>query len=137
MDETERFLGKVMSEEAKLTTKQLKALPLLLGAKSYEAGCKKARISKTTFYAWMQDESFAAEFDRQRNEIVEAAFGLIAQNTEKAVSALVGLLDSKDQRLKRLTAKDVIDFIIRHKENEDLDKRLTEVEKRLAQEPKR
>lgn len=137
MDETERFWGKVMSEKAKLTTKQLKAMPILLAAKSYEKGCKAAGISKATSYAWMQDESFAAEFDRQRNEIVEAAFGLIAQNTEKAVSALVGLLDSKDLRLKRLTAKDVIDFIIRHKENEDLDKRLTEVEKRLAQESRR
>jgi hypothetical protein len=29
--------------------------------------------------------------------------------------------------------KDVIDFIIRHKENEDLDERLKEVEKRLAE----
>ncbi len=47
--------------------------------------------------------------------------------------ALVGLLDNNDDRLKRLAAKDVIDFIIRHKENEDLDKRLKEVEKRLAE----
>ena len=44
----------------------------------------------------------------------------------------MGLLGNKDDRLKRLVAKDVIDFIIRHKENEDLDKRLTEVEKLLA-----
>ncbi len=51
----------------------------------------------------------------------------------KAVETLVGLLDNKDDRLKRLTAKDIIDFIIRHKENEDLDKRLTEIEKRLAE----
>jgi hypothetical protein len=127
----------VVSEKAKLTTKQLKAIPILLAAKSYEQGCKAAKISKATFYAWMQDEGFAAEFERQRDEIVEAAFGLIAQNIEKAVSTLVGLLNSKDERVKRLTANDVIDFIIRHKENEDLDKRLTEIEKRLAQEPKR
>jgi len=122
-----------VSEETKLTTKQLKAIPILLAAKSYEQGCKAAKISKATFYAWMQGEGFAAEFERQRSELVEAAFGLIAQNIEKAVSTLVGLLDSKDQRLKRLTAKDVIDFVIRHKENEDLDKRLTEVEKRIAE----
>ena len=127
----------MVSEEKKLTTKQAKAIPILLAAKSYEQGCKAARVSKSTFYAWMQDEGFAAEFERQRNEIVEASFGLIAQNVEKAVSTLVGLLNSKDERIKRLTAKDVIDFIIRHKENEDLDKRLTEVEKRLAREPKR
>jgi hypothetical protein len=33
---------------------------------------------------------------------------------------------------KWLTVNDIIDFIIRNKENEDLDKRLTEVEKCLA-----
>ena len=120
-----------MAEEAKLTAKQAKAIPILLAAKSYEKGCKSARISKTTFYKWLQDEGFAAEFDRQRNKIAEAAFGMIAQNIEKAVSVLVGLLDTRDDRLKRLAAKDVIDFIIRHKENEDLDRRLTEIEKRL------
>jgi len=121
----------VVSEKAKLITKQAKAIPILLAAKSYEQGCKKAGISKATFYAWMQDEGFAAEFDRQRSEIVEAAFGLIAQNIEKAVSTLVGLLDTGDERTKRLTANDLIDFVIRHRENEDLDKRLTEVEKRM------
>jgi hypothetical protein len=53
----------------------------------------------------MQDEGFAAEFDRPRNVIVEAAFCMISQNIEKAVSTLVGLLDTGDDRVKRLTAK--------------------------------
>ena len=57
---------------------------------------------------------------------------MLLQGLTKAVEALVGLLDNTDDRLKRLAAKDVIDFIIRHKENEDLDKRLTEIEKQLA-----
>ena len=34
--------------------------------------------------------------------------------------------------LREMRAKDVIDFIIKHKENEDLDERLTEIEKLLA-----
>jgi len=59
---------------------------------------------------------------------------VLSQGLTKAVEALVGLLDNTDDRLKRLAAKDIIDFIIRHKENEDLDERLAEVEKRLAEE---
>ena len=61
------------------------------------------------------------------------AFGVLSQGLTKAIETLVGLLDNKDNRLKRLTVKDVIDFIIRHKENEDLDKWITEVEKLLAE----
>ena len=61
------------------------------------------------------------------------AFGVLSQGLTKAIETLVGLLDNKYNRLKRLTVNDVIDFIIRHKENEDLDKRITEVEKLLAE----
>jgi len=38
----------------------------------------------------MQDEAFAAELERQRSEIVESAFGMIARNIEKAIPATTG-----------------------------------------------
>ena len=120
-----------MAQETKLTTKQAKTIPVLLAAKNYEKGCKSARISKTTFYKWMQDEGFAAEFDRQRGKIAEAAFGIIAQNIEKAVSVLVGLLDTGDDRIKRLTANDIIGHFLKHKELEDLEERIGRIEKQV------
>jgi len=120
-----------VSEETKLTTKQLRAIPILLAAKSYEKGCKAAGISKATFYAWMQDEGFAAELNRQRNEIVEAAFGLIAQNIEKAVCTLVGLLDSRDERVTRLTANDCVNHFLKRWELVDLEQRIQRIEERL------
>lgn len=121
----------VMAEETKLTTKQIKAIPKLLAAKTYENGCKSARISKTTFYNWLQDEHFATEFDRQRNKIAETAFGLIAQNIGNAASALVGLLDTSDDRVRRLTANDIIGHFLKHKELKDLEERIQRVEERL------
>ncbi len=120
-----------MAEETKVTTRQAKGIPVLLAAKTYEKGCKSARISKTTFYKWMQDEGFATEFEKQRNKIVEAAFGMIAQNVEKAVSVLVGLLDTGDDRVKRLTANDVIGHFLKHKELDDLEERIQRVEQQL------
>jgi hypothetical protein len=120
-----------MTEETKLTTKQAKTIPILLAAKTHEKGCKSARISKTTFYKWMQDEGFAAEFDRQRNKIAEAAFGMITQNIGKAASSLVGLLDTSDDRVKRLTANDIIGHFLKHKELKDLEERIQRVEDRL------
>lgn len=120
-----------MEDKGKLTTKQAKAIPVLLAAKSYEKGCKAAKISKATFYKWMQEESFATEFDRQRNEIAETAFGMITQNIEKAVSTLVGLLDTGDDRVKRLTANDVINHFLKRRELVDLEERIERIEERL------
>ncbi len=120
-------------KKSKLTARQLKAIPHIVSSPTYTQGCKKAKINKTTLYKWLKEPEFKAELDRQRDEIAAEAFGVLSQSLTQAVEALVGLLDNKDDRLKRLAAKDVIDFIIRHKENEDLDERLTEIEKRLAE----
>ena len=79
----------------------------------------------------MQDETFAAEFEKQRSEIVVAAFGMIAQNIDKAVSTLVGLLDTGDDRVKRLTANDIINHFLKHKELKDLEERIQQIEQQL------
>ena len=121
-----------MAEETNLTTKQAKAIPILLAAKSYEQGCEAAQSSKTCFYEWMQNEAFKTEFEHHRNELVEAAFGMIAQSIEKAVSTLVGLLDSSDERVKRLSANDIINHFLRHKELHELEKRIEAIEESLA-----
>lgn len=120
-------------KKSKLTDRQLKAIPHIVSSPTYTEGCKKAKINKTTLYKWLKEPEFKAELDQQRDEIAAEAFGVLSQGLTKAVETLVGLLDNKDDRLKRLAAKDVIDFIIRYKENEDLDERLKEVEKRLAE----
>jgi hypothetical protein len=125
-------MSKTVDEETKLTDRQLKAIPFIVSRSTYTEGCKKAKINKTTLYKWLKDPQFKAELDSQRDAVASEAFGVLSQSLTKAVETLVALLDKKDDRLKRLTAKDIIDFIIRHKENEDLDKRLTEVERRLA-----
>ena len=121
-----------ISEETKLTDRQLKAIPIIVTSPTYTEGCQKAKLNRTTLYDWLSQPEFKAELERQRDEITAEAFGVLSQSLTKAVETLTGLLDHQDDRLKRLTAKDIIDFIIRHKENEDLDKRLTKVEKCLA-----
>jgi len=124
-----------MMDTEKLTTKQAKAIPKILAARTHEEGCQAAGISKTTFYTWMQDETFKGEFERQRNGIVETAFGMIAQNVERAVSALVGLLDSKDDRLRRLTANDIVSHFLKHRELKEIEDRLTAIEGQLSLRP--
>ena len=106
--------------------------PKILISCKISEGTKKAGIERITYYDWLKQPEFKAEIERQRDEITAEAFAVLTQSLTKAVEMLTGLLDKQDDRLKRLTAKDIIDFIIRHKENEDLDKRLTEFEKCIA-----
>jgi hypothetical protein len=118
-------------EKPKLIRRQLKAIPFLVSSSTYTQGCEKANINKTTLYKWLKNPEFKAELDRQRSEIVEAAFGMIAQNIEKAVSTLVGLLDTGDDRVKRLTANDIIGHFLKHKELKDLEECIERIEEKL------
>ncbi len=118
-------------EKPKLSRRQLKAIPFLVSSPTYTQGCEQAKINKTTLYKWLKNTEFKAELDRQRSEIVETAFGMIAQNIEKAVSTLVGLLDSGDDRVKRLTANDIISHFLKYKELKDLEERIRQIERQL------
>ena len=114
-------------KKTRLTARQLKAIPIIVTSPTYSEACKKAKLNRTTFYKWLKNPEFKAELGRQRDEVAAEAFGVLSQGLTKAVETLVGLLDNKDDRLKRLAAKDIIGFIIRHKEIEDLDKRLAKI----------
>ena len=56
---------------------------------------------------------------------------MIAQNIEKTISTLVGLLDIGDDRVKLLTANDIIGHFLKHKELKDLEERIERIEERL------
>ena len=117
--------------EQKLTNRQLKAIPFIVISPTYTEGCEKAKVDRTTFYKWLRQPEFKTELDRRRNEVTAEAFGILSQSLTKAVEVLAGLLNHQDDRLKRLTAKDIIDFIIRHKEVGDLEQRIEAIEQRL------
>jgi hypothetical protein len=36
-----------------LTSRQIKALPFIVASSTYTAGCKKAKVDRTTFYKWL------------------------------------------------------------------------------------
>ncbi len=59
------------------------------------------------------------------------AFGVLSQGLTKAVETLLGLLDKKDDRLRRLTAKDIIEHFLKHKEAKELEERVAAIEERL------
>ena len=120
----------------KITDRQLKAIPHIVACPTYTEGCKKADINKTTLYKWLKEPAFKAELDRQRDEVAAEAFGVLSQGLTRAVETLVGLLNNKDDRLKRLVCNDIIEHILHRGENEDLDERLTEIEKLLAERPR-
>lgn len=129
-DETRQSDG-----ESKLTARQTRFLPVLLASPTYTAACKKGKVSRDTLYMWLKDPAFRAELDRQRSELAAQGFALLSQSVTKAVETLVGLLDTKDGRLKRLAARDILDQHTKFRELDELTERIEHIEQRLQSQP--
>lgn len=118
-----------------LSTKQLKAIPVILSARSIAEGCKKARIDRGTFYTWLTDAAFKAEYESQQKEIINAALHELRGLAGEAVKVLRGLLKAQSETVRLKTATGIIESVLKAMEIEDLKKRLEEIERRLSNEP--
>lgn len=118
---------------AELSSKQHKAIPVILAAHTIKEGVKKARISRKTYYEWLKNPEFKRKLDEQRQNLSNEAFGQLEKSLEKAVRSLIDLLDSNDTRLKRLVCNDIIGHYINYKALEDLTERVEVLERRNSE----
>ncbi len=89
-----------------LTSRQQAAIPHLVVAKSTKEGCKRARISRKTFYEWLKDPAFTQEVKVQREMVIAEALENLKGAMTTAVETLVTLLGTAtNDSLKRLLAK--------------------------------
>ena len=108
-------------------------IPYLLAAPSLEDGCKRARVSKVTVYAWLKQENFRQKLKHQQDEIIERALDILKVNISKATETLVKLLDSDKEGIQARAAEDIIEFAQKALEHEELEKRIEALEERLLQ----
>ncbi len=120
-------------KKQELSQRQQKAIPFLVQSSTVEGGCKEARISRETYYKWLSDPLFKDELKRQRDQVIEDALNVMKANTTKAVNALVGLLNTKNDNLKRWVANDILDHVLKAREIEDLEERVTTLEKLIKE----
>jgi hypothetical protein len=91
-----------------LTEKQLRAIPYLLRATSFEEGCRRARISKRVVSVWLRDESFMDELRSQREELMTIALEVLGANASRASAVLVGLLESSKDHVRLKAAETIV-----------------------------
>jgi AcrR family transcriptional regulator len=120
-----------MDDNEKLSARQIRIIPYLLGAVSIEEGCKRARVSKAAVYEWLKDEAFRQELKRQRDAVIERALDSLKANIAKATETMVKHLDSKRESISIRAAERIIEFTQKALEHEELEKRIEALEERL------
>jgi hypothetical protein len=116
-----------------LSRRQRCAIPHLLSAKTNQEGCEKAGISRKTLYKWLKNKDFCEELGAQREIIITEALERLKGSIAKAVLVLVSMLDTTESDgLKRLLAKDVLEYALKVREQEDIISRIERLEKEVA-----
>ncbi len=121
-------MQRTKTDQARLTDRQIKALPHLIGPSSDIEACRQAKIAKDTYYTWLKKPIFRAELQRIRDLVVHDAVETLKASTTKAIETLVNLLDTPNPGLQRQVANDVLGHVARFQELKDLEKRLSLLE---------
>ena len=116
-----------------LNTRQLRLVAALVSDTNIQAACQTADVSRAAAYQWMKQPAFQDELKRRRNAVLGEALANVKINATRAAAALVGLLDEDDPSLRRLVCRDILDRAIRIHDMEDIQTRLTAMEKVLKQ----
>lgn len=111
-----------------LTPRQIKLIRLLAENPNIKAATKQAGIGRTTAHRWLKEATFQEELSRQRHTMLNEAMNSVQSHTTRAVQELVKLIDSPNEWLRRQICKDVLNYSLKIRAIEDVEKRLTALE---------
>ena len=114
--------------EAKLSPRQLKSIPFLISCRTNEEARRKAGVSRQTLNRWLHSPDFQSELRGRRDAVAADSLDRLKGSMAQASDALVGLLDTDNEHLRRHVANDILRIGLRVRELEGFEDRLTQLE---------
>ena len=107
----------------RLSERQIKTLPLLAMGGTLTESARFAGIDRTTFYQWLEDETFRAEYQRLRDGAAELK-GLMLNAAQVIGSAL----RNADAGIRFKAAKMAIDAGLKGIDMADIERRISRLD---------
>lgn len=118
---------------SQLPAKQKRLIPYIVNAHTIEQACRDAGVTTTTYYDYLKDPAFVHELRQARDSAVSAAMDTLKNATTKAVNELVALLDSKDENIRRRASVDILSFVTKWREFNEIEDRLVQIERVIVE----
>src|SRR5208282_3103502 len=111
------------------------AIAALLEADSLADAAARAKISERTLRRWLTDREFAQHYAQAKRQLLDSALSRLRSLARRSVDVLEGIAtDDKAPHASRVTAASrLLDGALRLLEVEDVENRLTELEKKVIQ----
>ena len=114
------------------TEKREILMDALLHSPDVSKAAEKAKVSRATVYRWLADADFAEELKQKRNAMLDSAIEGIKSHSGRAADVLAAMLVSSDERLRRMAAKDLLDYAFKIMDGRDVVARLDAIESKLS-----
>jgi hypothetical protein len=113
------------------------AIAALLTCPSLPAAAASCGPSESTLRRWLQNESFARCYRRERTRMLETTVNLLRQKSIAAVETLALIAENKESpaSVRVAAARAVIELAIKGAELQDLDARMDELEQLAREKP--
>ena len=115
-----------------LASRQRRAIPHLVGSASYEAGCRKAGIGRSTLTKWLGQERFINALRAAESQSYREALVTIERATGEAAETLRALLTSDNESIRLRAATELLAFSLKGREAVEVEDRLRALEARLV-----
>ncbi|MEN6621549.1 MAG: hypothetical protein ABFD50_08390 [Smithella sp.] len=124
-----------MSAGEKKAQKKELAIAALLQAESIREAAIKAGIAEATLHRWLKETSFQEDYRIAKREVVSHAICRLQRSAGKAVATLLEIAEAKDNpaSARVSAAKTILEMSLKAVEFEDFEKRIADIEKKIAE----
>ena len=123
-----------MPKSNKFTASQVHAIPFFIIASNISQGAKDAGISNKQAWEWLKNPEFKQAVAQGKEAVFEEALQQLKTAASTAVTTLLELMQSQDERVKLSAAEKVLGYAFKAKETYDLETRLAVIEETLSEE---
>ena len=125
----------MIATSKKMERKKEKVIACLIAQPSITLAAQEAGISQSTMYRWLNDEEFQMAYRKAKKEIVGHALTQVQKAVTKAVDTLLDVMgNGVVESAKVSAAKTILELAIKAVEIEELEERLTILERRMDNE---
>ena len=120
-------------ESILLSRRQIRAIPILVAARTLEEGYAEAGIGGATARTWMKEPVFIQSLREAQAESFREALRNVQTSSSQAVRTLQNLLGSESELVRLRAATTLLDLAMRSRETLDLEERFAALEAQMKE----
>lgn len=107
-----------------LNPRQRRVIPHLVGSPTYEQGCRRAKIGRSTLTVWLSQPTFLTALRQAEDHAYREALVIIQRASTGAAETLRELLKSENESIRLRAATELLSFGLKSRDAVEIEDRV-------------